>query len=101
MNLYVLDLETTFSKENTLTTKSIEAYVRDPKFEVIGCGVKDLHTGVPEWLSGEGDITDYLNDIAKDGAFICHHAQFDGSILNHIYGIKPKYWYDTLSMSRA
>ena len=34
------------------------------------------------------------------GAFLCHHAHFDGLILSHHFGIKPKYWLDTLSMAR-
>lgn len=95
MNLYIIDFETTFSKENTLTNKSIEEYVRHPKFEVIGCGINNLQTGVTEWHDGG-----YIQDFSKD-AVCCHHAQFDGFILNHVYGIKPAFWYDTLSMSRA
>ena len=35
-----------------------------------------------------------------DIAVLCHHAQFDGLILSHHYGIKPKFWLDTLSMAR-
>jgi hypothetical protein len=30
-----------------------------------------------------------------------HHAQFDGLILSHHYGVRPARWLDTLSMSRA
>ena len=33
-------------------------------------------------------------------AFLCHHAQFDGLILSHHFGIRPKHWLDTLSMAR-
>ena len=41
MKTYVIDFETTFSKDHTLTKQSIEEYVRHPKFEVIGCAVLD------------------------------------------------------------
>ena len=34
------------------------------------------------------------------GAFLCHHAHFDGLILSHHFGVKPRYWLDTLSMAR-
>lgn len=33
-------------------------------------------------------------------ACLCHHAQFDGLILSHHYGIKPKFWFDSLSTAR-
>lgn len=33
-------------------------------------------------------------------AVIAHHAQFDGLILSHHFGIKPAFWFDTLSMAR-
>lgn len=100
MNLYLIDFETTFSKEHTLTKHSIEEYVRHPKFEVIGCGVKDLQTGAKLWWPSD-QIQVRLKAYAKQGAFIAHHSQFDGFVLNHVYGIKPAYWYDTLSMARA
>lgn len=101
MNRYVIDFETTFSKENTLTTKSIEAYVRDPKFEVIGCGIWKRGRGPAHWVSGDG-IKEYKESFEEPGTSVaCHHAQFDLFILNHVYGIKPAYIYDTLSMSRA
>ena len=99
MDLYVIDFETTFSSENTLTKHSIEEYVRHPKFEVIGLGVKSLTHGWARWLAGE-QIGFFL-ESAHDAAFIAHHAQFDGFILNHVYGAKPAFWFDTLSMSRA
>ena len=33
-------------------------------------------------------------------ACLAHHAQFDGLILSHHYGVKPRVWFDTLSMAR-
>jgi DNA polymerase len=31
---------------------------------------------------------------------LCHHAHFDGLILSHHYGIKPRMWLDTMAMGR-
>jgi hypothetical protein len=101
MDTYIIDFETTFSSENTLTKHSIEEYVRHPKFEVIGCGIKCIGEN-RRWVAGK-ECHEALYSIVtrKPVAFVAHHAQFDGFILNHVYGFKPAFWYDTLSMSRA
>lgn len=102
MDTYIIDFETTFSSENTLSKCSIEEYVRSPKFEVIGLGWKNLRSGFSDWIEGgDNHIRSFLHDIEVDNAFVAHHAQFDGFICNHIYNSQPAFWYDTLSMSRA
>ena len=106
MNLLVLDFETYFSDDYTLKKMTTEAYIRDPRFETLGCGfigLKDIVTGEPlppTWCNGPDlhypfDTVDWSNT-----AVLAHHAQFDGLILSHHYGIKPRFWYDTLSMAR-
>jgi len=101
MDTYIIDFETTFSSENTLTKHSIEEYVRHPKFEVIGCGIKLIGEN-KRWVPGS-HCHEALYSIVtrKPVALVAHHAQFDGFILNHVYKLKPAFWYDTLSMSRA
>jgi DNA polymerase len=78
-----------------------ESYIRDPRFEVIGVGVKvDDHP--TDWFSGTHDqIRDWLNILDWSNVnLLCHHTAFDGAILNWHFGIKPKYYFDTLSMAR-
>jgi len=94
-----IDFESTFSSEHTLTTMSIEAYARHPKFEVIGCGIRDFQTGESSFVTG-ADIKPALAAIV-DASWVAHHSQFDGFIANSVYNVRPKFWYDTLSMSRA
>jgi len=101
MNTYLIDFETTFSSDHTLTRHSIEEYVRHPKFEVIGCGVECLETGEQTWHPSGPQLAGVLARLAIDSAFVAHHAQFDGFVLNHVFGAKPVFWYDTLSMARA
>lgn len=96
MNIITLDFETFFSDDYTLKKMTTEAYIRDPRFEVLGCGLMDS-LGRSCWLkAGElGSLS------ALTGATVlCHHAQFDGFILSHHFGIKPRFWLDTLSMAR-
>jgi hypothetical protein len=61
MDLITLDFETFYSKEYSLSKLTTEEYVRDPRFEVIGVGVK-LNNQETEWASGtHEEIKQYLN----------------------------------------
>ncbi len=86
MQLITLDSETYFDKEYSLKKMTTEAYVRDPRFEVL-CMETDCR------------LPSAIEDIPSN-AVLCHHAQFDGLILSHHYNIRPKFWFDTLSMAR-
>ena len=102
MNIIVLDFETYYSSEYGLKKFTTEEYIRHPQFEVIGVAVQ-VNDGEPEWFSGDALSTyaflqnyDWENSLA-----LAHNAVFDGFILSHHFGIKPKGWLDTLSMGRA
>jgi DNA polymerase len=102
VNLLVLDFETFFDNDYTLKKMTTEAYIRDSRFEALGVGLihTDGRTTAQAWVEGP-KIADALR--SKDWsntAVLAHHAQFDGLILSHHYGIKPRFWYDTLSMAR-
>lgn len=101
MRLVTLDFETYYDKDYSLSKLTTEQYVRDPRFEVIlvGAKVNDLP---PAYHSGDFASTKaWLLNLGIEQAFLlCHHAAFDGFILNHHFGIKPKFYLDTLSMAR-
>ena len=40
MDLITLDFETFYSKDFSLTKMTTEEYVRDPRFEIVGVGIK-------------------------------------------------------------
>ena len=40
MDIITLDLETYYDKDYSLRKMTTEAYIRDPRFEVIGVGLK-------------------------------------------------------------
>lgn len=76
-----------------------EAYIRDPRFEIIGVGVK-VNGEQSDWYSGEFPGR-FLSSIKYDNkAILAHNTAFDGSILSWHCGIVPKLWLDTLSMAR-
>lgn len=98
MNILTLDFETYFDDEYTVKKLTTEAYVRDPRFEVLGVGLS-LNGGKPTWVHDCGPNLVHGVDWSNT-AILCHHAHFDGLILSHHYGIKPRFIYDTLSMAR-
>ena len=99
MRIITIDFETYYSREYSLSKMTTESYIRDPRFEVIGVGIK-VDDNPPDWYSGD-NVGRFLNslDYSKD-AIVAHNTVFDGAILSWVYGIKPKFWFDTLSMAR-
>lgn len=97
MNIITLDFETFFDDEYSLKKMTTEAYVRDKRFEVHGCGVR-YSDGTQKWIDGH-DFPARLPDLS-DYILLAHHAHFDGLILSHHFGIRPAAWLDTLSMAR-
>jgi hypothetical protein len=99
MQIIFLDFETYYDpKSFTLSKMTTEEYVRDPRFEALcvsvvsgGKGVAIPQQHLPAFFKGY----DW-----SDKAVCAHHAQFDGLILSHHFGIKPKFWFDTISMAR-
>jgi len=99
MDIVTIDFETYYDREYSLSKMTTEAYVRDPRFEVIGVSVK-VNDFPTDWYSG-ADPGKFLRQLDyRDKAILCHNAAFDGAILSWHYGIRPKLWLDTLSMAR-
>jgi hypothetical protein len=97
-----VDFETYYDQKYSLRAKaySTSSYVRDPQFKAHCVGIKiGTGTTVVYW---EDEIAPALNAIDWSTHYLlCHHAQFDGLILSHHYGIVPMLYLDTLSMARA
>jgi DNA polymerase len=101
MDIIGLDYETYYADDYSLSKMTTEAYVRDPRFEMILVSVK-LNDSPAFWL-----LEDRFRQFVQaevdwsDTAVVAHHAHFDGLILNHHYGVRPAMWIDTLSMARV
>jgi len=99
MDIVTIDFETYYDREYSLSKMTTEAYVRDPRFEVIGVCVK-VNDFPTDWYSGD-NVGKFLNSLDySDKAILAHNTAFDGAILSWHYGIKPKFWFDTMSMAR-
>lgn len=102
MDLITLDFETYYDNKYSLKKLTMEEYIRDPKFQVIGVGIK-VNNEKTEWASGsKKEIQKYLQGFDwQNSMVVAHNTLFDGAILNWCYGIDPRVLVDTLCMSRA
>lgn len=103
MNIITIDFETFYNKkEYSLSKLTTEAYINDPRFEIIGVAVK-VNDGETKWWSGSYEATKlWLEQFDWGNSLVlAHNAVFDGAILSWRLGIHPAGWLDTLSMARA
>lgn len=97
MRILTLDFETYYDREYSLRRLTTEAYVRDSRFKahMLGFKVGDGPVAVHRDVAGFCAKVDWPQVAA-----LAHHSQFDGLILSHHYGVRPKLWLDMLSMAR-
>lgn len=97
--LYVIDFETYWSDDFTLSKLTTTEYVRDNRFKVQGVGV--IAEGKePVWVTE--NIAEYLRSLdLEHNEVLCHNTLYDGFILSETYGIHPKFFYDTMGMSKS
>lgn len=102
MDLITLDFETYYDKDFSLRKMTMESYIRDPRFEVIGVGVK-VNNNETEWASGTHEqINRYLHTFDwANSMLLCHNTLFDGAIISWLYNIQPRVYADTLCIARA
>jgi DNA polymerase len=101
--ILVIDFETRWdSKEYTLSKMTTEEYVRDPRFKAFGLCHKTLDVDEEiVWVPHE-DIQSWVDSVDwSRTAVLAHNAQFDIAILSWVYGAKPCFIFDSLSMARA
>jgi len=102
VDLITLDFETYYDKDFSLKKLTTEEYIRDPRFEIIGLGIK-VNNDSTEWASGTfEDFKGYIHSFDWENSMaLAHNTMFDGAILSWLFGVKPKVWADTLCMGRA
>ena len=102
MDLITIDFETYYDKDYSLSKMTTEAYIRDPRFEVIGVAVK-VNNNKTEWASGtDTQIRQFLQTFNLHEACLCaHNTMFDGAIISWHYNINPRFFTDTLCLSRS
>lgn len=102
-NILVVDFETRWDgREYTLSKLTTEQYIRDKRFKAFGLCYKTLNADEPiTWVSHD-DIQAWVDSVDwSRTAVLAHNAQFDVAILSWVYGAKPSFIFDSLSMARA
>lgn len=101
-DLITLDFESFYSVEYSLSKKiyNTSAYIRDPQFKAECCSIKE-GTKPAKCYTGAAMVKKLKSIDWSTKDLLCHHAHFDGLILAHHYGIVPRKYFCTLSMSRA
>lgn len=100
MRIIVIDFETYFADDYTLSRMTTESYVRDKRFETHGAAIKWNRDTPARWYD-ERQLREVLkNEDWSDVFLIAHHTQFDGLILSHHFSVSPKMYGCTLSMAR-
>lgn len=96
----VIDFETYYDKQFSLSKMTTEQYIRDEKFEIIGVSFK-VGSEPSQWHSFD-TMEEYKTLLAPymNNPVIAHNAMFDVAILTWRLGLIPKLIIDTLSMAR-
>lgn len=101
MQLVTLDFETYYDNEFSLSRMSTEDYVTDPRFEIIGVGIK-IGSGQTTWHPTHHGAVEALRKIDWHAhAMLAHHTMFDALVLQVHVGVTPRFYLDTKSMAQA
>jgi DNA polymerase len=101
--IITIDFETYWdSKEYTLSKLTTEEYIRDPRFKAFGACLHEYGTDkITQWYRAEELPKILATYDWSTTAVLAHNAQFDVSILSWVYGVRPAFILDSLSMARA
>lgn len=99
-DVYCVDYETYWDNDYSLSKLATTDYIMDPRFEAQIASVRSLSWAKPRVMEmAQFKVWARSVNWATAG-FLGHHTQFDGLIASHHHGIKPKFYFDTLSMAR-
>ena len=100
MSFITIDFETFYDNECGFKRQNTEEYINDPRFHVIGMGIK-VDDGETQWYTGSAVRAVLDRQDWEESALLCHNAMFDAAILSWHFGYRPAFIFDTLCMARA
>ena len=101
MRTLFLDFETYYDKEYTLRKMTPVEYVLDPRFEAIGCAVKEGVKGTGYWVKGS-DLQRFFDDQdPKTTHTVTYNALFDNCIFAWKYNFYPRLMTCAMAVARA
>ena len=101
--ILTIDFETRWDKTDyTLSKMTTEEYIRDPRFKAFGACIHEYGSDrATQWYRGDELPRILATYDWSSTAVLAHNAQFDVSILSWVYGVRPAFILDSLSMARA
>ena len=99
----VIDFETYFDKEYSLSKMNIWASITDSRYQTIGCGFKfsGRYTDPISWFVWADKLSEYFEVLQKNYGqhlenitIVMQNASFDALILQEKYNLSPKYIID-------
>lgn len=95
-----LDFETYYDDDYSLRKMSTTEYIVDERFEAQMVSVQWHNDRKPKVLNPT-EFKRFCREVnwMRTG-MLAHHTHFDGLILSHHFGVKPAFYFDTLSMAR-
>lgn len=98
MNIVTFDFETYYDSDYSLRKMTPVEYILDPRFELIGCAVRD-NTGCV--FLEHDEFLQYLRGMPPDTAVVSFNALFDMCVLAWRCNVVPDLMIDALGMARA
>ena len=98
----VIDFETYYDKEYSLSKITMEKYIRCDKFECIGVAVK-IGNNPTHFYKGETGIAIIRHIVTTtypNSPVVIQNSAFDAGILAFRYGIHPNFMVDTMVMAK-
>lgn len=99
MDTYVLDFESFYSNDYTLSKMDPPSYILSPLFEATCLGV--ARNGDQPYVVDGPDIPHFFDSLPRGSAVVSHNALFDACIYSWRFNYVPRLIIDTLAMSRT
>lgn len=92
------DFETFYDADYSLKKMTTCDYVRDPRFETIGCAIFDGEESA--WME-HSELEAWVRTVPwHEVALVAFNAQFDGFVFAERYGVRPAFIVDPMCMAR-
>ena len=103
MNTATLDFETHYTPTYSLSKMTTQEYIADPRFEVIGLGIRWPDDKRATWHTGAAAERQLSHLATYQGSVLAvgHNMLFDASILGHRYNIHPAGLACTMGMANV
>jgi hypothetical protein len=104
-DVLVLDFESFYDADYSLTKMSTIEYICDPRFECLGLGVYWISTegGITHYYLEPEEVPDFLRQIPawdRKPTVIVNNAFFDITVLKEKYRVVPKFIIDVKDLAK-